>query len=58
VGEPADLPLPVAQDLWAASPVHDPAIGVAVWMSIDDPDEDVGEMSERIDVVELAALDQ
>ena len=33
-------------------------IDVAVWMAVDNPGEDVGEIAERIDVVEFACLDQ
>jgi hypothetical protein len=32
-------------------------VDVAIGMIVDDPGEDVGEISERIDVVEFACLD-
>lgn len=33
-------------------------IDIAVGVGVDDPDEDVGEILERIDIVEFAGLDQ
>jgi len=31
-------------------------IDVAIWMTVDDPGEDVGQVGERIDVVQLTGL--
>jgi hypothetical protein len=33
-------------------------IDVAVWMTVDDPGEDIGQITERVDIIELAGLDQ
>ena len=33
-------------------------IDVAIWMTVDDPGEDVSQIAERVDIVQLAGLDQ
>ena len=33
-------------------------IDVAIWMTVDDPGEDVSQIRERVDVIELTGLDQ
>jgi hypothetical protein len=45
-------------EVWLTVEPWQQLIDVAVGMTLDDPGEDVGEVRERIDVVELAGLDE
>ena len=44
-------------DFLSVSPRQQP-VDVAVWMTVDDPGEDVGQIPERVDVIQLTGLDQ